>query len=198
MTIEATPDSPSSATTAGGAPPYATVIERHPGDVIRVVLGLVALMVSALVARATDVHVPRLEVDLFRVINDLPSWVAPVLLAVMQLGSLAAVGVAAGAALLVRRICLARDLAAAGVLAYLLARVVKTLVGRARLDDLLDELSLRTIQGGLGFVSGHAAVAAALAAAAGPWLPRPWRRVAWLAAAMQLRRPAGRAQPRWG
>ncbi|ADU01981.1 MULTISPECIES: lysylphosphatidylglycerol synthase domain-containing protein [Mycolicibacterium] len=184
MTSEATQDSASPAMIAGGEPPYATVIQRHAGDSVRVVLGVVALVISALVARSTDVHVPRLEVDVFRLINDLPSWVSPVLLAVMQLGSIGAVGVAAGAALAARRIGLARDLAAAGVLAYLLARVVKTLVGRARPDVLLDEMTLRTLQGGLGFVSGHAAVAAAMAAAAGPWLPRPWRRVAWAAAAM--------------
>jgi glycosyltransferase 2 family protein len=177
MTTEATQGSESAAI-AGAEPPYGIVVERHAGDVIRVVLGLVALAVSALVARATDVHVPRLELDLFRVINDLPSWVTPLLLVVMQLGSIGAVGVAAGAALATRRVGLARDLAAAGVLAYLLARVVKALVGRARPDVLVDELTMRTLQGGLGFPSGHAAVAAAMAAAAAPWLPRPWRRVA--------------------
>jgi undecaprenyl-diphosphatase len=157
-------------------------MQRHAGDAVRVVLGIAALAVSALVAYYTGV--PRLEVDLFRVINDQPSWVSPLLLVVMQLGSLAAVGVAAAAALAARRVRLARDLAVAGVLAYVLARVVKGLVGRARPDVLLHDVTLRTVQGGLGFVSGHAAVAAALAAAVGPWLPRPWRRVAWVAAAM--------------
>jgi hypothetical protein len=34
---------------------------------------------------------------------------------------------------------------------------------------------------GLGYPSGHVAVAAALATAAGPWLPRPARRATWWA-----------------
>ncbi|WP_328401563.1 lysylphosphatidylglycerol synthase domain-containing protein [Nocardia sp. NBC_00403] len=182
-----TPTSASQATTAADIPPRARVVERHAGDAIRVVLGLVALTISALAARHTEV--PQLEVDLFRVINDLPSWVAPVLWVIMQLGTIGAVGVAAGAALVARRFRMARDIAAAGVLSYLLAIEVKTLIGRARPDVLLNELNLRTHQGGLGFVSGHAAVAAAMAAAASPWLPRPWRRAVWaLAGAVALSR----------
>ncbi|WP_327098097.1 lysylphosphatidylglycerol synthase domain-containing protein [Nocardia vinacea] len=172
-----TPASVSQATTAADIPPRARVVERHAGDAVRVVLGLVALTISALVARHTEV--PQLEVDLFRMINDLPSWVAPVLWGIMQLGTIGAVGLAAGAALVARRFRMARDIAAAGVLSYLLAIEVKTLIGRARPDVLLNELNLRTHQGGLGFVSGHAAVAVAMAAAASPWLPRPWRRVVW-------------------
>ncbi|MEU2253905.1 lysylphosphatidylglycerol synthase domain-containing protein [Nocardia xishanensis] len=179
MTTEAVRDSTPVAGTAGDQT-YPIVLGRHAGDVIRLVLGLVTLGVSALVARRTEV--PRLEVDLFRVINDLPSWVAPVVLVVMQLGTIGAVGVVAGLALVTRRFGMARDVAAAGVLAYLLAIQVKSLVGRARPDVLLNELMLRTHQGGLGFVSGHAAVAAAMAAAAAPWLPRPWRRIAWTTA----------------
>ncbi|NNH69321.1 phosphatase PAP2 family protein [Nocardia uniformis] len=166
---------------------YPTVVQRHFGDAVRVALGLVALVISALVARHTDV--PPLEVDLFRLINDLPSWVLPVLWPVMQLGTIGAVGVAAVAALAARRYGLARDVAAAGVISYFLAIEVKSLVGRARPDMLLEDLTLRSMQGGLGFVSGHAAVAAALAAAAAPWLPRPWRRVVWaLAATVALSR----------
>ncbi|WP_327117296.1 lysylphosphatidylglycerol synthase domain-containing protein [Nocardia sp. NBC_01730] len=158
------------------------IVHRHPGDAVRLALGVTAVVISALVAHHTQV--PRLEVDLFHVINDLPSWVRPVLWAVMQAGTIGAVAVAAGAALLRRRVALARDLVAAGVLAYLLASMVKHLVGRARPDALLHEVVLRSQQDGLGFVSGHAAVAAAMAAAAGPWLPRPWRRAAWAGAAM--------------
>ncbi|WP_240772149.1 lysylphosphatidylglycerol synthase domain-containing protein [Nocardia sp. CS682] len=143
-------------------------------------LGIVALTISALVARHTEV--PRLEIDLFRLINDLPSWVTPVLYVIMQLGTIGAVGAVAAGALLARQVRLARDVAAAGAISYFLAIEVKSLIGRARPDALLEELNLRTQQGGLGFVSGHAAVAAAMAAAAAPWLPRPWRRVVWAVA----------------
>lgn len=87
-----------------GEPPYATVIDRHAGGAIRVVLGLVTLAVSARIARANGVHVPRAELDLLPLINDLLSWLTPVLLVVMQLGTTGAVGVAAAVALAARRI----------------------------------------------------------------------------------------------
>ncbi|WP_245998725.1 flippase-like domain-containing protein [Nocardia pseudobrasiliensis] len=157
------------------------LLRRHPGDAVRLLLGITALVISSLLAHHTEV--PRLEMDLFHLINDLPTWITPVLWVVMQAGTIGAVGVAAGAALLCRRVGLARDIAVAGGLAYVAALGVKHLVGRARPDVLLHELVLRSQQGGLGFVSGHAAVAAAMAAAAGPWLPRPWRRAVWAGAA---------------
>jgi undecaprenyl-diphosphatase len=58
---------------ADGDASYATVVERHAGDAIRLVLGVVALTLSASVSLATNAHVSPLELDLFRVINDLPS-----------------------------------------------------------------------------------------------------------------------------
>ena len=84
-------------------------------------------------------------------------------------------------ALAARRPRLARDLALAGALAWVLARVVKGLVGRARPDALLHGVVERAVGTGLGYPSGHVAVAAAMATAAGPWLPRPGRRAAWWA-----------------
>jgi undecaprenyl-diphosphatase len=180
MITSAQPSTASAADPTAGTGNTGVLTERHPGDAVRLVVGVGALAVSAFVAHHSEV--PRLEVDLFHLINDLPSWAMPILYVVMQAGTIGAVGVAAVAALLARRVRLARDVAAAGVLAYLLALGVKHVVGRARPDVVLHELTLRTQQGGLGFVSGHAAVAAAMAAAAGPWLPRPWRRVAWAVA----------------
>ena len=180
MTIEAPHSPPLPAAIPVPELTQSRPVQRHPGDIIRLATGIVALAVSAMVAYHP--LVPRLEADLFHLINDLPSWAMPVLYVVMQAGTIGAVGVAAATAAATRRIGLARDLAAAGTLAYLLALAVKHLVGRARPDVLLTELHMRTEQGGLGFVSGHAAVAAAMAAAAGPWLPRPWRRVVWAAA----------------
>lgn len=182
MTIEAPHSAPLSAALPESELSPRRPVQRHPGDIIRVVAGVVALMVSALIAH--HALVPRLEADLFHLINDLPSWAMPVLWIVMQAGTIGAVAVAAAIAAARRQIGLARDLAAAGTLAYLLALVVKHLVGRARPDVMLTELHMRSQQGGLGFVSGHAAVAAAMAAAASPWLPRPWRRVVWAGAAI--------------
>ena len=150
---------------------------RHPGDVIRVVAGAAIFGGGTVVARR---GLDRFETDLFRVVNDLPDVLAPVLVAVMQLGSFVTVPVAAVVALVGRRPRLARDVGAAGTVAYLLAKVAKVLIGRERPAELLGAVFLRgAADSGLGFPSGHVAVAAALATAAGPHLGRRTRRGLW-------------------
>jgi uncharacterized membrane protein YbhN (UPF0104 family)/membrane-associated phospholipid phosphatase/tRNA A-37 threonylcarbamoyl transferase component Bud32 len=152
--------------------------QRHPGDVLRLVSGTALVAVSA--ALAAGRHVSRLEVDLFRLVNDLPAALSPPLQLVMQAGSFGAVWVAGAVALAARRRRVARDLAVTGTAAWLAAKVVKLLVVRGRPGGLLQEVTLRGVTaGGLGFPSGHTAVAAALATAAGPYLSRRGRRLAW-------------------
>jgi glycosyltransferase 2 family protein len=150
---------------------------RHPGDVLRVLVGSLVVTAGALAARHG--HVFAFDADLFRLVNQLPGALGGPLLVVMQLGALAAVPALAAVALAGRRPRLARDLVLSGGLAWVLARVVKDLVGRARPAALIDGVVERAVNTGLGYPSGHVAVAAALATAAGPWLPRPARRVAW-------------------
>lgn len=176
MTVLASP-APAPPGTPTPPVPRHPVLARHRGDAVRLALGLLVLTGTAALARNTEV--PQLEVDLFRLVNDLPSWLMPALWVVMQIGAAGAVAVVAGGALLARRFRMALDIAVSGALAYLLAIEIKSAIGRARPGALLDAVVLRTDAGGLGFVSGHAAVAAAIAAAAAPWLPRPWRRTMW-------------------
>lgn len=154
-------------------------LDRHPGDVLRVALGGGAVALTGLVAAGA--RLGTLETDVFRVVNRLPAGLEPPLWAVMQLGSLAAVPVTVVAALLARRRRLAADLAVAGGAAYLGARVLKEIVARGRPSSLLaDVMSRGGPAAGLGFPSGHAAVAAALVTVAAPWLPRTVRRAAWV------------------
>lgn len=151
---------------------------RHPGDGLRVGLAVVLLVVSLAAVRRD--HLTLFERDVFRLLNDLPSAVAPVLLSVMQLGSLAAVPTAAVAFLLLRRgRRLPVDALVSGTVAWFAAKAVKRLVERPRPGRLLPDMERLSDAAGLGFVSGHTAVAAALATAAAPYLPRRWRRVAW-------------------
>lgn len=151
---------------------------RHPGDVVRLVSGTAVVLLSA--SMAAGGHVARLEVDLFRLVNDLPAALTPPLQVVMQGGTFGAVWVAAGLGLAARRRRLARDLAVGGTAAWLAAKVVKVLVGRGRPGGVLSGVALHgTTTAGLGFPSGHAAVAAALATVAGPYLSRRGRRWTW-------------------
>ena len=134
--------------------------------------GLVALSLAAV--RRPGVA-PR-EERAFRAANGAPDgWRVPVR-TVMQAGTFGSVPVAAAVAWLAGRRRLAGALAAGGTAAWLLAKAVKPLGGRARPAALLPNVRIRErIAGDLGWPSGHAAVATTLAAVATPGLPS-WTR----------------------
>lgn len=119
-------------------------------------------------------YVPELERDLFRAINELPGALYGFVNVVMQLGNLLAVPFAALVALVVtRRLRLPLDLLLSGTAAWLLARVVKELIQRGRPVELMQDVILRGPPAtGHGYVSGHSAVAAAMAAIAATYLGR--------------------------
>ncbi|WP_051712291.1 phosphatase PAP2 family protein [Spirillospora albida] len=163
-------------------PPKSPATARHPADVLRVLAGLGAGI--ALAVFAADGYLLRVEADVFRLVNGLPDRLFGPVNVVMQAGALGAVAVTAAAALAVRRVRLAVDLALGGTLAWLLAKLVKELADRGRPGALLPEAVLRGAhESGLGFVSGHAAVAAALATVASAHVARPVRWALWTAAA---------------
>jgi glycosyltransferase 2 family protein len=153
-------------------------LPRHPGDVVRLVAALAVLLVSIKLVNRN--HIDELEIDAFRLVNDLPGVLYPLMWVVMQLGNVLVVPVLAGVAALTRRYRLAVNLAVAGFGCYFLARLVKSLVHRGRPSQFLPEVNLHgPAASGLGYVSGHAAVAVALASVASPYLSRRARRVAW-------------------
>jgi glycosyltransferase 2 family protein len=162
-----------------GEPGWA--LPRHPGDAVRLVGGLAVLALSTAIVKADRVGV--LETNLFRLVNDLPGVLFPAFWVVMQAGNLLVAMVAAGVAAATRRFWLAANLAAAAGAVWLLALAVKMMVGRGRPPDLLDEVNVHgAAADGLGYVSGHAAVAVALATIVSPYLSRRWRRAAWTVA----------------
>ncbi|MEV0730725.1 flippase-like domain-containing protein [Polymorphospora sp. NPDC050346] len=125
------------------------------------------------------------ERDLFALLNHLPTAVTPVLVVVMQAGSYLAVFVAALAAAVLRRTALARDLLVAGNLAYWLAVAGKLAVARERPAALLADVRIHdTITGGLGYPSGHVAVASALGLVAARAVPRHRRGYVWAGIAL--------------
>jgi uncharacterized protein (TIRG00374 family) len=170
------------APTSAGQPPAAEYV-RHPGDVMRLALGVLVLL-----ATMSAIHQYRIgvrEADLFRVINDLalPGWTWPPIWLVMQLGVIGAVPLVALLAVATRRLRLAAYAALAGGTIYLVAKLVKEFIQRGRPRALLDGVHiLGEPARGLGYVSGHSAVAVALATVASPFLGRRARRVAWFLA----------------
>jgi undecaprenyl-diphosphatase len=118
--------------------------------------------------------VPGPEAVAFRWVNHAPTALWPVIWPVMQLGNLAAPLMITGVAAAVwRRWRLVAAVLVGAYGGWGLAQIVKQAVARARPDVLLPDVVLREGTHGLGFVSGHAAVAAAMATTAWPYLR--WR-----------------------
>lgn len=125
------------------------------------------------------------EEGAFALVNELPDWLEPTLWLPMQLGSLfgpAAVALAAWVAWREWRPALGAIVV--GVGSWQLAKIVKAAFERGRPHTELDELVRRagTPTEGLGFVSGHAAVAFGLATVVAPYLGRRWWWAGYLAA----------------
>lgn len=151
---------------------------------IRLTIALILLVATALPIRRN--YVPALERDVFRALNELPDGLEPVVSVIMQLGNFLAVPIAALVALAVtRRYRLPLDLLMSGTAAWTLARVVKELVQRGRPVELMQDVILRgPPAAGHGYVSGHAAVAAAMAAVAVNYLGRRGQIIAIALAAL--------------
>jgi len=111
------------------------------------------------------------EVSAFRALNEQSDAMRNAAWTLMLGGTLGAVPAAAGVALLAGRRRLALELAIGGTSAYLLAKAVKPIVGRARPHGLLRDVRFRDeIGGNEGWISGHAAVSTSLAMIAAPEL----------------------------
>lgn len=147
-------------------------------------------MLVVLGATTSDEVVGRFEEDLFRLANSLPSLLGAPLIVLMQAGSGLAIPAAVTMALALHRRRLARDLAVAGVFAWLLADAAKGLLQRPRPAGLLPEVDVRLPDpGGYGFPSGHVSIATALVTAAWPHLPpRPRAAAAAVAVTVGLAR----------
>ncbi len=169
------------------APPHGVHASLHAAerasDLVR--LGLATgLFVLTLVAIQRH-HLSVLERDVFRLVNDLPPALLPPLWAVMQFGARLSPFVIGLVVILgLRQLRLGLSIIAAGTGAWLVAQAMKSVVERPRPADFLEDLPRAWSSGGPGFVSGHTAVATAMAAVVAPYLPRPWRRVVWGLAAL--------------
>lgn len=116
---------------------------------------------------------PQLELESFDAVNGLPDALYPPLWPLMQFGALAAVPVTAGAVWLRGDRARAMRLLVGGTATWVLAKGVKRVVRRGRPATVEPNVRVRgQAQTGDGFVSGHAAVAVALATGAARSLPR--------------------------
>jgi membrane-associated phospholipid phosphatase len=143
---------------------------------VRLGLGTAAVLVTALPARRS--RVGPAEAQAFRAVNGLPGSLYGPVWAVMQLGTLGAAPAAAGVALLAHDRALAGRLLAAGTGTWALSKLVKQMVRRPRPAALVSGARTRGRDAsGLGYLSGHAGVAAALGTAVFPRLGASGRAV---------------------
>lgn len=120
--------------------------------------------VAATAAAAKRGRVGPTEEYIFRLLNDAPDWLRLPAWALMQSGSLAAVFVVAEAHHRGGRCRTAIATLTTGVAVWAGIKTVKPFIGRGRPDCHLDAVSVRgRPQSGLGYPSGHAAVALTLA-----------------------------------
>lgn len=162
---------------------------RRVQEVPKLAAGVVVLAGTGMIARH---GVPGWEEHVFERLNGLEDWLEPVLWAPMQLGSLfGPVVVAAGSWLAWRRWRPTVGALVVGVAAWQGAKFVKDVIARPRPGDYLDHIVRRsgTPSDGLGFISGHSAVAFALAGVVSPYLTRRSRWIAYgLAVVVSLSR----------
>ena len=150
-------------------------VRRRRRDVITLGCSLAVVVVTLLMLGRID-RVPEVERTVFHSVNDLPGGLYVVVAPPMFLGTFAAVPLFMIACGLFRKFRMGFVLGIAGLGAYLLAKAGKAAIGRGRPGEVFENVHLRDVDAsGLGFPSGHAAVAAAVVVAALPYLPKRWR-----------------------
>ncbi len=144
--------------------------------------GAALLAASWVVVKAND-QVPLWEARIFVEVNGLSDLLWPIVWPPMQLGNfVGSLIVVAGTALVSKNARLTVAALLASQVAFWTAKIVKQLVSRGRPTALLQDVHVRESAGGLGYISGHSAVAFALGAVLAPSLSRRWRVVAFVVA----------------
>ncbi|HEY7104792.1 MAG TPA: lysylphosphatidylglycerol synthase transmembrane domain-containing protein [Acidimicrobiia bacterium] len=149
---------------------------RRTSDWVRLVVA-VGIMIWLI---WTEGDVNQTQNDVARFFNDLPNDLESFFRVIYGVGALWALGIVVVAALVAKRWRLARDLAIAGIAAWVIARVIGAIVvGDASIIDTIDivtDVGNETP----AFPVVPVAVTVAVISAAGPFLTRPMRRLGQL------------------
>ncbi|TMK15197.1 MAG: phosphatase PAP2 family protein [Actinobacteria bacterium] len=147
-------------------------MSRSRGPEVGLFLAGAALFgVSLVLARRPGID--PAEEEIFRAANDAPDAITLPVRSVMQMGTFGTVPAISAVALLAGKQRLAAALGVGGAAAWVLAKQVKVLGGRSRPEGVLMDVRTREkIDGDLGWLSGHAAVATTIAFTAWPATPR--------------------------
>jgi undecaprenyl-diphosphatase len=159
-------------------------VERPPILLAQAGLGLAILVVAGTIVDGN--RSPGAERAVFHAINSMPSLLYWPFWAVMQLGNLVALPIAAVLSAFTRRFRLAVGILAALPIKLYVALLIKDNFLRQRPASVIDDVTRRgdVSATGRAFVSGHAIVVFALAALLLPYLSKRWRLAVLLVAAV--------------
>jgi undecaprenyl-diphosphatase len=157
---------------------------------IHLALALGGALLFSIVALSIDGdRASGAEEAVFRALNGLPGFLAYPIWPFMQVGNLLVIPLGALASAVLRRFRLAAALLIAGGAKLQVSKVIKDQVRRHRPAVFLDDVDvmLGSAGTGLGFVSGHAVIAVAVAVLLHPYLrARSWRITLWVAVSLVL------------
>src|SRR5205085_1954562 len=117
----------------------------------------------------------RLETDIFRLIYNKPAFLEPLFRLIALAGSIYCLLVLTIVCFLIKQHQTATRLLVSGWLAYILASLAKSAVGRPRPVEFLNIIVHDSNVHGAGFPSGHTALAAAIGLTLALHLPRKYR-----------------------
>ena len=151
-----------------------------------VIAGIAVVGLVSSYAVAIQRPLPSWEIRLTELINDVPDWLGSALYPVMQMGTFAGpIIVAVLIAVFRRDLVLSAAVVVVGIATWFAAKGVKKVVERGRPLTYMPDIVVREGDGtGLGYISGHSAVAASAAIMAMVALPRRWLPVAAVVAVL--------------
>ncbi|HWJ97878.1 MAG TPA: hypothetical protein VNQ33_06935, partial [Acidimicrobiales bacterium] len=153
-------------------------VTQAPSDVLRLAVAVVALLVVTLLGALFGQAMVGFMADLLRGLDQLPTWFLTALAVAAQI-----VGVvlfSAGLAAVVRS--RAWHVLIAAIVAAVGAGVLTAVLRKVTADpgaQVADAHTIAAIGGGGSWSAGAVAALVAVVTASAPWVPRPWRRVAW-------------------
>lgn len=170
-------------TPANGSGGAAMSLGRHPRDLVVLLVALGVFVLCALVAFHATLN--PVEAAIFGQLGRIPTVSVPVWRVLDWLGGWVGIALVAALALYLKRVRLALQCAAAGVLAWGLAGLSGGLIGHRSVPPALLVPGVRLPgDGGFAFPAVAAAVAAAMVAVTAPYLRARYRRIAWTVAAL--------------
>lgn len=154
----------------GRSTPKRKLIQKSDWHVLA---ALAVFVIAALLAQPEAVSV--FESSIFSMFYVQSGILVPVFFVITQLGSIYFLATLSALYLFLKNYVVVLRLLMAGTLAYLLAGVSKDLFGRARPDELFDNVVFHDVMvRGPGFPSGHTALAVAIGIVLFHHTPKKW------------------------